>query len=53
MGWYLFTVVSNNGILTRGSNGNAHSITVNGNVSVAGWVIALVIIPFLDLVMIH
>ena len=39
--------------LTRGSNGNEHSITVNGNVSIAGWVIPLVTIPFLDLVMNH
>ena len=28
---------------------NAHSITMNGNVSVAGWVLTLVTIPFLDL----
>ena len=53
LGWYLFRVVSNNGILTRGSNGNAHSTTVNGNVSVAVWLIPLVIIPFLDLVMVQ
>ena len=33
--WYLFTVVSHNRYLTRGSSGNAHSITTNGNVSVA------------------
>ena len=31
MGWYLFTVVSHNGYLTRGSDGNANSITMNGN----------------------
>ena len=57
MGWYLITVMSHNGYLTRGSNGssngNAHSITANGNVSVLDWVIPLVTIPFLDLVMIH
>ena len=51
--WYLFTVVHLNGYLTRGSNGNEHSVTMNGNVSVAIWVIPLVTIPFLDLVMIH
>ena len=34
LGWYLFTMVSHNGYLTRGSNGNALSITTNGNVSV-------------------
>ena len=39
LGWYLFTVVHHYGYLTRGSNGNAHSVTLNGNVSVASWVI--------------
>ena len=53
LGWYLFTVVSHNEYLTRGSITNAQSIAVNGNVSVAGWVIPLVTIPFLDLNMIH
>ena len=43
-------MVSDNGYLTRGSNGNAHSITVDGNVSVASWVI---LSYFLDFVMIH
>ena len=52
-GWYLFTVVSCNGYLTSGSNVSAHSITMYGNVSVTGWVIPLVAIPFLDLVMIR
>ena len=42
LGLYLFTVVHHNGYLTRGSNGNAHSVTMNGNVSVASWVILLV-----------
>ena len=46
LGWYLFTEVHHNGYLTRGSNGNAHSVTMNGNVSVASWVIPLVTIPF-------
>ena len=41
-------MVSHNGYLTSGSNVNTHSITVNGNVSVAGWVMPLVTIPFLD-----
>ena len=40
-------------VLTRGSIGNADSITTNGNVSVASWVITLVTVPFLDFVMIH
>ena len=31
LGWYLFTVVNHNGYLARGSNGNVHSITMNGN----------------------
>ena len=31
LGWYLFTVVNHIGHLTRGSNGKAHSITINGN----------------------
>ena len=53
LGWYLFTVVHHNGYLIRGSNGNAHSVTKNGNVSVASWVIPLVTIPFLDFVIIH
>ena len=53
LGWYLFAVVSHNGHLTRGSNGNAHSITMNGNVAVASWVIPLVTIPFVDFVMIR
>ena len=53
LGWYLFTVVSHNGYLIRGSDGNAHSIAMNGNVSVASWVIPLVTTPFLDVVMIH
>ena len=53
LGWFLFTVVSHNGYLARGSNGNAHSITTNGNVSVSSWVIPLVTIPFLVFVMIH
>ena len=47
LGWYLFTVVSHNGYVATGSNGNAHSVTINGNVSVANWVILLVTIPFL------
>ena len=37
-------MVSHNGYLTTGSNANAHSIAVNGNVSVAGWVITLITI---------
>ena len=53
LGWCLFTVVSHNRYLTRGSNGNVHSITTNGNVSVASWVIPLVTIPVLDFVKIH
>ena len=53
LGWYLFTVVYHNRYLTRGSNGNACSVTMNGNVSAAIWVIPLVTIPFLDFVMIH
>ena len=32
---------------------NAHSIAMNGNVSVASWVIPLVSIPVLDFVKIH
>ena len=51
LGWYLFRVVSNNGYLTRGGNANAHSIATNGNVSVTGWVIPLVTVPFSDLLM--
>ena len=39
LGWYLFAVVNHNGYLTRDSNGNVHSITMNGNVSVASWAI--------------
>ena len=46
-------MVSHNGYLTRDNNANAHSITMNGYVSVAGWAIPLGNIPFLDLVMIH
>ena len=53
LGWYPFRVVSHNEYLTRGSYGNAHSITINGNVYAASWVIPLVTIPFLDFVMIH
>ena len=54
LGWYLFTVVSHNGNLTRDSNRNAHSITMNGNnVSVASWVTLLVTILFLDFVTFH
>ena len=53
VGWYLFTLVSRYGYLTRGSNGNAHSITMNGNASVSSWVIPLVTKPFLDFVVIH
>ena len=53
LGWYLFTMVSCNSYLTQGSNGKAHSITTNGNVSVASWIIPLVTIPFLDFVKIH
>ena len=34
--------------LTRGSNGNTHSITMNGKVSVPG-----LLVPFLEFVMIH
>ena len=49
----LSVVVSHNGYLTRGSNGNADSITTNGNVSFASWVIPLVTIPFLNFVTIH
>ena len=50
---YLFGVVNDNGYLTRGSNGNVHSVTMNGNVSVASWVIPLVTMPYLGFVMIH
>ena len=53
LGWYLFTVVSHNEYLTRGSNGNAQSITMNGNASVASLVIPLVTMPVLDFVKIH
>ena len=53
LGWYLFTVVSHNVYLTRSSNGNLHSTTMNGNVSVASWVLPLVTMPFLDFVMFH
>ena len=53
LGWYLFTVVHHNGYLTRDSNGNAHSVTMNGNASAASWVIPLVTIPCLEFVMIH
>ena len=55
LGWYLFTVVSHNGYLTRGSNGNAHSITMNGNVPVASWVKhePLATLPVLNFVKIH
>ena len=52
-GLCLFTEVFHNRYLTRGSSRNAHSITINGNVSVVSWVILLVTIPFLDFVMIH
>ena len=52
LGQHLFTVMSHNGYLTRGSNGNAHSIITN-SLSVARWVIPLLTIPFLDFVMIH
>ena len=48
LGWYLFTVVSNNRCLTRGSNGHVDSITMNSNVNVASWIIPLVTLPFLD-----
>ena len=51
--WYLFRVVSGNRYLLRGSNENTLCITNTGNVSVARWVIHLVIILILDLVMIH
>ena len=51
--WYLFTVLSHNGYVTRGSYGNAHSITPNSDISVDSWVIPLVTIPFLDFVIIH
>ena len=51
--WYLFTVVSHNGYLTGGTNGNAHSVTTNGNVSVASWAILLVTIPLLYFFMVH
>ena len=47
--WWVTMDISNQ----RYSNGNAHSITMNGNVSVVSWVIPLVTIPFLELVMIH
>ena len=46
LGWYQFIVVS--GYLTRGSNANTHSITMNGNVSDLGLVIPLVTMPFLN-----
>ena len=48
LGSDIFTVMSHNGYLTRSSNGNAHSITANGNVSVANWVIPHATIQFLD-----
>ena len=35
LGWYLFTVVSHNGYLPTGINGNAFSVTAIGNVTVA------------------
>ena len=35
LGWYLFTVVSYNRYVPKGSNRNALSVTTNGNVSVA------------------
>ena len=51
--WYLFKVVSGNRYQTRGSNGNALSITTTGDIFVASWVLPLVTRPFLDFVMIH
>ena len=53
LGWYLFTLVSDNEYQTRGSNGNALSVATYGNVSVTNLVIPLVTIPFLDFVMIR
>ena len=48
---YQFTVVSYKGHLTRGSGGNALFIMIDGNISVASWVITLVTTPFLDFVL--
>ena len=50
LGWCLFTVVSYKEYLPRGNNGNALYFTTNGSVSIAGWVIPVVTIPYLDFV---
>ena len=46
LGWYLFTMVSYNRYLSRGSNGNAYSIIKKDNVSLTSSVIPLVAMPF-------
>ena len=51
--WHLFKLVSGDRYLTRGSNGNAFSITKIGNMFVSRWVPLLVTRLFMDFVMIH
>ena len=53
LGGYLFTVVSSNRYLPRGTNENILCITNTCNVFVIRWVIPLVTVPLLDFVMIH
>ena len=49
LGWYLFSVVSGNRYLPRGSNGNALCITSTGNIFVTRYVLPLVTITIMDL----
>ena len=53
LGWYVFSVVSGNRYLPRGSNGNALCITTTGIVFIARYVIPLAPILFLDYRMIQ
>ena len=50
---YLFSGVSDNKNLLRGSNGNVLSITITGNVSVIGQITPLAAMSLLDFIIIQ
>ena len=50
---YLFSVVSGNRYLPRGSKENIHSTIITGTVTMSRWVVLVVTILFFDIVMIH
>ena len=50
---YLFSMVSGDRYLARGSKGNILCVTITGTVTVSRWVVQVVTTPLLDFLIIH